>query len=182
MFTRRWIGSLRLGSCLLHVPLTPSPPTKYCTHYTAGSLSGSLSTRRRIMSRLHWKLVCQRRQHVLRSLELSAALVLKWAPDALALRPHDLWQWSLLFSSLSSHPASDICMFHPWRMVYLARLILQPQKLDLAFIRYVLPPLILILQDFSYADFNLAYCLLCTPPLPLQLKLKIKGNRGTRSP
>lgn len=90
-------------------------------------------------------------------------------------------QWSLLFSSLSSHPATDICTFHPWRMVYLARLILQPQKLDSAFILYVLPPLILILQDFSYADFNLAYCLLCTPTLPLQLKLRIKGNRRTRS-
>lgn len=40
------------------------------------------------MSRLRWKLVCQRRQHLLRSSDLSTPLVLKCARDALALRPH----------------------------------------------------------------------------------------------
>lgn len=64
----------------------------------------------------------------------------RWCWNGLLTRLHSCLTWGWLFFSLSSHPVADICMFYPWQMVYRARLILQLQKLDSAFILYVFAP------------------------------------------
>lgn len=131
VLTRGWIGSLISSLfCSLHVLLNPFPPIKYCTHYTACQLSGFLSNM--VMSRLCWKtnlFQASAQPPLIGAVHLAGAEIGKTNLSYTALRVEPCNDSGACCFPLSSHPATDICMFHPRRMVYLEQLILLRQNL-----------------------------------------------------